>query len=215
MLPELPKETTEALRKFALSPEDVFAARSIDFRKAMDFLGEKFGVRPAFRGYDDAFPNAYAVPPEKPQRFPDGPDGTVLLGMRLVAEEMKRGTWSLVMGAGQPGQESLLLILAHEWAHILQFKRRVRDAWQMEPHADFLAGWFFALRFPGEFVAIRDLENAAKTMFDKGDQGFYDRPSHGKPDFRARMVRAGYQAGQQGLDLNAAFARGKKLAGLE
>jgi hypothetical protein len=196
-----------------------FGAKNIDLPKSLSFLTEAFGVRPAFRAYDDKpFANALAVPTAK---FPDeGPDGTVLLGAMLVAEERKRSPFSAVMGAAEPGQESILLILAHEWAHILQFKSGLspKGPWQMEPHADFMAGWFFAqkpkldLSNLADWYIVRDIENAAKTMFSRGDTAFNDPRHHGQPEFRAAMVRAGYESGALGVQ--AAFEKGRKWAGL-
>jgi hypothetical protein len=189
---------------------------AIDFYKVKDFLNEKFGVRPALRPYDDRpSPNAIAIPEA---RFPnEGPDGTVLLGIGLVDEEMRHGRgWSLKMGAPEPGEESLVVILAHEWGHILQFKAGMTPAgpWEMEPHADFLAGWFFGHHF-GWTAALPDIETAAKTMFEKGDTDFNNPAHHGQPQLRAVMVRAGYEAAQQGLDVKAAFEKGRTWAGLQ
>jgi hypothetical protein len=196
-----------------------FGTKQIDFRTSLTYLTDAFGVRPAFRAYDDApAPNAFAVPTAK---FPEeGPDGVVLLGALLVAKELERFPVSRVMGAAEPGQESILLILAHEWAHILQFKNGMASdkRWQMEPHADFMAGWFFAqkprldLSNLADWYIVRDIENAAKTMFSRGDTRFNDPGHHGQPEFRAAMVRAGYESGD--LDVKAAFDKGLKWAGL-
>ena len=51
-----------------------------------------------------------------------------------------------------------------------------------------------------------------KTMFDKGDTDFASVTHHGQPEFRAAMVRAGCDSA--GLGLDAAFAKGRKMANL-
>ncbi|MBV8413263.1 MAG: hypothetical protein JOY64_36960, partial [Alphaproteobacteria bacterium] len=45
-----------------------------------------------------------------------------------------------------------------------------------------------------------------------GDTQFGNRAHHGEPQFRAAMVRAGFRSAN--LDVDAAFAEGKKFAGL-
>src|SRR5262249_8857976 len=44
----------------------------------------------------------------------------------------------------------IAIIVAHEFGHILQYKSGMAPdgPWQMEPHADFLAGWLLARNFP-------------------------------------------------------------------
>jgi hypothetical protein len=123
------------------------------------------------------------------------------------------------------------VIMAHEFGHIMQYKAGLTPTgpWQMEPHADFLAGWFLAnatKNITGEIVILDAagkgagqvltpdaiVEEAAKSIFEKGDTLFNDPTHHGQPEFRAAMVRSGYDAGT--LDANQAFAKGKRMAGL-
>ena len=102
-----------------------------------------FGVHPGFVFIDDgSAPNAYA----DPQLWvPEKQDGTVLLGVKFLAEvrQLQQGQTSFY-------NENSLFIVLHEMAHILQFKRGMaqRTDWQMEPHADFLAGWAYARGSP-------------------------------------------------------------------
>jgi hypothetical protein len=85
-----------------------------------------------------------------------------------------------------------LLLAAHEFGHILQYKNRmsVDGPWLMEPHADFMAGWYV-----GNHVK-RNLDDTtliafSHTMFAFGDTGFNAITHHGQPEFRSAMVRAG------------------------
>jgi hypothetical protein len=48
-----------------------------------------------------------------------------------------------------------------------------------------------------------------------GDTLYNDPRHHGEPEFRAAMVRAGFDAAfELHLDVDAAFEKGKKMAGL-
>ena len=57
-----------------------------------------------------------------------------------------------------------------------------------------------------------NLELGVRLMFSLGDTAFNDPQHHGQPEFRAAMVRAGYDSAD--LELDAAFERGMKYAGL-
>jgi hypothetical protein len=167
-----------------------------------------FGVRPGFVFIDDGSePNAYA----DPQLWvPDKPDGTVLLGVKFLAEvrQLQRGQTSFY-------NENSFFIVLHEMAHILQFKRGMaeRTDWQMEPHADFMAGWAYARGSPKAEPWVKEnLELGVRLMFSLGDTAFNDPQHHGEPELRAAMVRAGFDAAE--LELDAAFERGRRYAGL-
>jgi hypothetical protein len=114
-----------------------------------------------------------------------------------------------------------LLITAHEFGHILQFKMGmgVDGPWQMEPHADYMAGWYVGnvARKEGAMNSRGNLSDQtlmafAETMFSLGDTAFNDKAHHGEPAFRAAMVRAGYDVAT--LDAKAAFEKGRAIVGL-
>jgi hypothetical protein len=186
-------------------------------------LAADFGVRPGFSFFDDAdWPNAYA---ESTPLSPDAPDGAVLLGIELLKREIG------ALG-DQMAMAKVAAILAHEFAHICQFKRGITGPWQVELHADFLAGWALARQLsrltpppppPGDlpilpplisvFLHIFGNQSAVQTMFEKGDTHFENPGHHGTPEQRATMVMAGY--GTKELNLSAAFARGLTVSGLQ
>src|SRR5689334_5242293 len=72
-------------------------------------------------------------------------DGTVLLGVRFAKKlietapviEERNSSW----GRAFP----LAIVIAHELGHILQYKEGAQDSWEMEIHADFMAGWGIVL----------------------------------------------------------------------
>lgn len=126
-----------------------------------------------------------------------------------------------------PMNFGVVVVMAHEFGHILQFKEHAANAWEMEPHADFMAGWAIAkIHEVAEFwvgpqatkesekrVGKRELEEAVETMFSFGDNSFNDREHHGEPHYRAVMVRAGFDAGNLGV--KEAFEKGLTWSGLK
>jgi len=178
-----------------------------------DELNSMFGVRPALRFYDDTgSKNAFADPDA---RYPEGPDGTVVLGITLLGQF--RNPNEIWLG------REIDVLIAHEFGHILQYKRRTRDCWETEPHADFMAGWAIAHwhskppefgkygpRDMYEFNGGDQIVSEAETMFSYGDVEFNSPTHHGEPHYRAAMVRAGYDAGS--MDVDHAFSTGQKWA---
>jgi hypothetical protein len=183
-------------------------------------LSNDFALRVSLRFYDDAGqPNALADPIVL---HPDARDGTVLLGVNLIKEEIGVARDEVY------AVTKIAVIVAHEFGHLLQYKNGLtRDGpWQMEPHADFMAGWGLARQAqefkppqPGIlpsplnlYLPIFGNADAVQTMFEKGDTLFDHPDHHGEPRFRARMVQAGYNA--KALDIRAVFERGSAEAGL-
>src|SRR5262249_1305913 len=149
--------------------------------------------------------------------YPEGPDGTVVLGTQLLGRF--RGEDQLWLG------RPIDVIMAHEFAHILQYRRNARDAWELEPHAAFMAGWAIAKghdqpmefgkygpRDMYEFNGGDQIVSECEIMFGFGDVDFNAPEHHGEPHFRAAMVRAGYDA--QAMDVTHAFEAGEKWSGL-
>jgi hypothetical protein len=110
---------------------------------------------------------------------PDGPDGTVFFGNKLGASEMRQSA-----GYGIP------TVIGHEYAHIMQMKNRllVRNVKWRELHADFMAGWFTALR---AHFRPQDLNASAYSIFSKGDYAFNEPGHHGTPAERTEAFVAG------------------------
>jgi hypothetical protein len=180
-------------------------------RLAESVFPKHFGVEPAFSFYDDGkLPNALAT---TECASAGCPHGTVMLGIELLKKEIRKRPLSYSNHA--------FAILAHEFGHILQYKLRLRPdgPWQMEPHADFMAGWMVARGLatpPGDprltIIQPLELEEALASLYALGDRDIDTCKHHGQPDFRAAMVRAGYDAHR--LDANAAFIKGAELCGL-
>ena len=185
-------------------------------------LTNHFDVWPGISYYDDGGePNALAIPiallPDGPF---GGPDGTVLLGINLFDKEFGRANLAASSSpTASPFFLTPLAIIAHEFGHIMQFKNGMNPEgpWQMEPHADFMSGWLLSyVQSSAHNPGIKSeemVEGAVKAFFEIGDYAFNDRSHHGEPEFRAAMVRAGYESGN--LDRKQAFEKGKRFAGLK
>jgi len=155
-------------------------------------LVQYFGVSP--RGFymrDNGSPNAFATS-EVINAL--GPDGTVTFGLELMGREIQRDG-----GIGF----SIPVIMAHEFAHILQFKRGVRlPTKRMELQADFLAGWYLAKRQALSFYNVRPV---LESFFQMGDYEFNSPNHHGTPHQRLMALQTGYQLSTQGANLEDAF----------
>lgn len=172
-------------------------------RRVVRNLSGEFGVSASFTFYNDEQEGERGNAKASPASQSAGePDGTVFLGINLVAALMNQ----------QSGLDYapvlLRVILAHEFAHIRQFKEGMDPAgpWQMEPHADFLAGWFVGRAHKNGLIKMptlwtsSQLEAAAREMFDRGDLAFNTPHHHGHPELRAAMVRSGYEAGASSIE---------------
>jgi hypothetical protein len=154
-----------------------------------------FMVHPNFGIIQDGnSPNAFAMPRVTNPNFPDG---TVAFGINLLRNEL-----------GSTGTGcSTAAIVAHEYAHILQFKAGgVPQGKYSELHADFLAGWYIGNR--GRWVPT----NAFSSMFSfyqKGDYSFNSPGHHGTPDQRAAAFRAGVEA--MNLHISQAYPLGIQI----
>jgi hypothetical protein len=145
-------------------------------------------VLPGFAYYDDFDKkNAFATD----SRRLANADGTVLFGLRLLRE--------MLSGPEHP-DVAVTAICAHEFGHILQFKRGLvptilagqSTIKRIELHADFLAGYYAGVRktqkpdYPAAVFAM--------TKYSIGDN-FINRPTHhGLPDERASAIVRGFEA---------------------
>jgi hypothetical protein len=161
--------------------------------RELNWLAGTFGVKPIFFMLNDSDgPNAYAMPKVVDHRFPDG---TVLFGFNLMMQEFR---------SSRTGQGfAIPAIMAHEFAHIVQFKMGVRlPTKQMELQADILAGWYMANR--SNFI-MTDATEALYSFFNKGDYNFNDPTHHGTPEERLRAVQIGIELRLRGASIGQAY----------
>ena len=145
-------------------------------------------VLPGFAYYDDYDGlNAYATSEVRLQRV----DGTVLFGQGLLRK---------LMNQRENPSVGVAAVCAHEFGHILQFKRGLSDivlsgqrtVKRLELQADFFAGYFAGRRklerasFPAAVVAV--------TQAGVGDEDVDHPQHHGTPQERGAAVVAGFKA---------------------
>src|SRR5262249_14994077 len=147
-------------------------------------------------------------------RLPDGPDGTIMFGVNLLRAEAIRFSGNrptpLVTDVG------VHVIIAHEFAHILQYKKGLspNGSWHMELHADYMAGWFIGSTFDrARDPSQSDVDVAARSMFTMGDWAFNKPEHHGHGELRAAMVRAGFS--DRYLHPDEAFEKGRWITNLD
>jgi hypothetical protein len=142
------------------------------------YLEKIFAVKVKMRILDDSgTPNAYAT---KESDNPLSFDGSVYLGLTLIADELK----------AENGLASVNGIMAHEFAHILQEKLKCTlEGSQRELHADFLAGFYMGRR--GTYTAD-DIAAFGLSLFKKGDSEIWSEAHHGTPEQRLQTLLAGF-----------------------
>lgn len=144
-------------------------------RKEINTLNKLFEVSPNFTFLDDSeSPNAYALAP----RTKDDP-GTVAMGRSLCLEQKAKGDYL-----------AIIAILAHEWAHILQYKRKLYDDWviRYELHADHMAGWYL---MKTKRDNSRSLKQIADVFAGLGSNDFTNPDFHGTPRQRSANILSG------------------------
>ena len=172
-------------------------------------LCARYGVTPDLYMFEDGdSPNAFATPDRLGGH--SDPDGTVVVGRRLMREEMSAaaptgGRWDHVVAA----------IMAHEWAHIAQFKviDEAPPGKAMELHADQVAGWYMGGR-ARELAGQVDLVSAMRSFFGKGDYEFNSPQHHGTPRERLAAFERGLAAAQASDSFDEAFDAARGPAGL-
>ena len=147
-----------------------------------------FRLRPAFFVFNSGERTAVATAQVFPQT--PGTDGTVLYHLGLLEEHLNSGYWGGSIVAG---------VIAHEFAHIVQFSDR--DLYQrlrsrhgtvkfLELHADFIAGYYMGTKFADN---PDDLDTLARQIFEFGDNAFDNVGHHGTPQERHVALMAGFR----------------------
>jgi Zn-dependent protease with chaperone function len=169
--------------------------------RALARLAQTLGERPTFAFYEDGErANAYASPGE------DGVPSTwgkVRFGRRLFGD--------LTNKFGDDGI-AILGVLAHEFAHIAQYRRRVMSALagstvkRSELHADLVSGYYLGLRKLAN--SSLKLRAAGMALYSIGDYAYNDPQHHGTPEERVEASEYGFALANQGRDYLDAFNHG-------
>lgn len=177
----------------ARRPEEDVRRRSGDrdfdaaLARTLSRMVDVFGVLPGFAyTLEPAEANAWAMS----RAVLENPDGTILFGLRLLRELMSRP---------EHPEVAVAAICAHEFGHILQFRRGLiplltrgqASNRRVELQADFFAGYFAGVRrrerpeFPAAVFAV--------TQHGSGDFASDHPDHHGTPDERAAAVVRGFE----------------------
>ncbi|MFO1159429.1 MAG: hypothetical protein U1E60_11365 [Reyranellaceae bacterium] len=190
---------SESYIKIAKSSGDAETDRFLG--SALGRLSGTFKVSPGFAFYDDSKGlNAVAV---RETLVGNGP-GTVLMGMKLFGRLMARV---------DDGGITVIAVCAHEFGHIYQMYAGYEPMLNQlgptnrshELHADFLAGYYLALR-KAEHRQL-DLSAVGGILHSLGDTAFNSRQHHGTPDERVGALAAGFRFGSEGSPDIAAAAK--------
>jgi hypothetical protein len=105
------------------------------------------------------------------------------------------------------GNERIKAILAHEFAHAVQYHAGLQNIWtggkKIELHADFLAGYYMGQK---GLVSERKLKSFADEFYDRGDPYVNDIDHHGTPEERRCAFLEGYRvAVKYNFNLQQAF----------
>ena len=179
--------------------------RELDYAigRTLTRLTAVFGVNPGFAYYEDGDrPNANASPKVRLGRA----DGTVLFGLNHLRKKLK---------SPEAPDVHVAATCAHEYGHILQFKRGLRktiingqpNVKRLELHADFLAGYFAGVsklrdrNYPAAVYAV--------SRHAIGDYKVEKETHHGTPDERATATVRGFEtAYRERRNLNDAIQMG-------
>jgi hypothetical protein len=159
-------------------------------------LSQAFVATPDFLLYSETDgPNAFATPLARSRsRFPDG---SVCFGTALMQNELAKSR----SGVGF----SVAAIMAHEFAHIVQYKKRFSQGPRaMELQADYMAGAYMAAR---RELLLTDFREAADTFAGLGNTDPTD--PHGSRKQRVAALMAGYEERRAGFkSLNTMYLKG-------
>lgn len=167
-----------------------------------------FGLSPDFCYYDDSGgPNAFAT---SAQLIGAG-QGTVAFGMQLFNSLLGKFAGSSMYSMGD---HAAVAVIAHEFGHIAQFAFGLPQVavHLRELHADFLSGWYMAVRAQQlQGWQVVNVQEAAREMFDIGSFDFTNPGFHGTPQQRLTAFVGGLQSG--GQSLQGAFMQGRTYVG--
>ena len=164
-------------------------------------LWRAFHVSPSFFLYDDADgANAYATR----DVITPGSMGTVAFGVSMIRSEYAK--------SGIRPNYTIAIILAHEFAHIVQFQSNIQlNGYQRELQADYMAGWYAGNRERNTGTSPAVFKDVAKAFFDLGDYDFTSDSHHGTPAQRVNMVTSGYR--DRDLPMQAVLIKSAKYVG--
>jgi predicted metalloprotease len=182
-----------------------FGVEDIDNYWATRLRGIAVGyAAPEVVPYAEAIPTACGPAPLDNAIY-CGFDNTIYYHTRLFEEEFERN-----------GDFAPILILAHEWGHVVQahigfFALENLYDIDYELQADCMAGVYARNLNQRKLLDVGDLDEAGATLFAIGDDAaevaWYDPGAHGTGEERAYAFQTGFE---QGLSICASVADGAR-----
>jgi hypothetical protein len=176
-------------------------------------LRREFRVAPDTWFFDDGDePNAFATWFLSRSRtvlsqWDSKADGTVCLGTHLVRQNTRRNELNRLW------KTRLTMLMAHEWAHIVQFSRGYRAAGKsVELHADFLAGWFLGRTTAAREFSTEAQRQEAYRIWRYADNDIHNPDHHGTMGERTSAIESGFDLAAKVGNVDAAF-RARSLNG--
>lgn len=161
-------------------------------------------ARPGFSAIDATLPASI---------WPYPHSGAVLIGGVFAGRLVSQAT-------GPPSGLAVAVSLAHELAHIYQFRvgawtrllaaERNRSRRRAELHADYIAGWISGRL---GYRTLGDIDVKSRQLFVLGDQEILDPNHHGTPPQRyAAMLRGFFQGiSEPKLTISAISSQGEEF----
>lgn len=126
--------------------------------------------------------------------------GTIEIGVNLLKHQLKKTS----------GEWRIIAVMAHEFAHILQYKHNMRfiSNVQQEIHADILAGWYI-----GKFLTAQDdsdkiIDDLRLYFAEMGDEAYFSPNHHGNAYTRLMAIHKGIRASHhKGLGWDYTFMK--------
>lgn len=175
------------------------AALDQRFNDEQEYLESFFGVKVDLFMLDDrGAPNAWAKCDHPEHRWTY--DGMISFGFHMLQDQL----W----GNGK-GSLAVAGVLAHEFAHIYQCKANTPFGYgnhRRELQADFLAGFYLGNR---GYVAESRIREFAQSLFEIGDDEFWDKKHHGTSEQRVTIMYEGFNA--RNMTLEQAFEHSNQL----
>ena len=171
------------------------------YTREIGLLTSAFRVHPGFfLCRESNGPNAFATE----ATIDPGTTGSVFLGVALAKSEVRR--------TGQYNNFTLPAILAHETAHILQFRHGSDlPTKAKELQADYLAGWYMANRDPGGTPwSATSARQAMIEFYLIGDYDFNDSGHHGTSEERLTALMSGTR--NAGEPLSVVYNKSREFA---
>jgi hypothetical protein len=147
----------------------------------LNFLASRFLVIPNFFFYDDNDGVNAKASDEVTNQY--RPDGTIVFGKRLFNRQTIKPN----------GSTAIPIIIAHEFAHIADFKYGILShvtKKKKELFADYMAGIYMDIRI--RYYGFVDIGATRATFAGMGDTEFGNKDSHGTAEERTRALMAGY-----------------------